>query len=72
MIGFLKSVWDSLTGVIEFVIHGIGSLLWLLTQIPTYIAALIQLIAQIPTVYQGILIATITITVIFLITGRGK
>lgn len=70
--GFLGAIWDAVSGLITFVVHGVESLLTLLTLIPQYLAALINLIAYLPTLYQGAIIATISVSIIFLITNRGK
>lgn len=72
MLDFLKGIWDVLTGLIDFVVHTIESLVTLIAQIPKFLTLLGGLIGQIPPIYQAIMTVTLTISVIFLITGRGK
>lgn len=72
LLNFFESIWGTVTALIAFVVHGIESLIKLLINLPLYIETLTTAIAYIPAVYQGVILATIGISVIFLITARGK
>lgn len=72
MLTFLTNVWNAIEGIISFIIHGIESLVILMLKIPTYIAMLTNLIAEIPATYQAVILATISLSVIFFISNRGK
>lgn len=72
MLDLLKGIWDVISGLVDFVIHTITSLITLIAQIPKFLTLLGGLIGQIPPIYQAIMTVTLTISVIFLITGRGK
>lgn len=69
---FFESIWGTISSLIAFVVHGIESLIKLLVSLPLYIETLMTAVAYIPAIYQGVILATIGISVIFLITGRGK
>lgn len=67
---FLSSIGRTIEALLNFVIHSIMSLVQLITALPGYVATLANLVALIPTVFQGIILATIGIAVLFTITGR--
>lgn len=72
MIEIWNRIWDIISGFIDFIIHTVTSLITLIAQIPKFLTLLSGLIGQIPPIYQAIMTVTLTISVIFLITGRGK
>lgn len=71
MMQFLNNIWATISELINFIIHSIQSLIDLISHIPAYVAMLTGLIAEIPTIYQGVILATISIAVIHMITGRN-
>lgn len=64
-IDMLTTVWDVLT-------HVFNSFYLLLRNLSKYITTLQQLINYIPATYQAILIATVAISIVFLVTNRGE
>lgn len=72
MLTILENIANSIIGIIMFAVNTLQSLMLLITKIPTYTAMLIEIISQIPITYQAIITATISLSVIFLITNRGK
>lgn len=72
MLTILENIINSITGLVMFAVNTLQSLMLLVTKIPTYTAMLIEIISQIPITYQAIITATISLSVIFLITNRGK
>lgn len=68
---FLNNVGTTLISLFGLIVHGIESLLDLFVRIPTYVSALTSAVAYLPAVYQGVIIAGISVAVILLITGRN-
>lgn len=72
ILNWIQNLWGIANSLINFVIHGIESLISLLTNLPEYITTITTAISYLPQIYQGILLATIGVSIIFLITNRGK
>lgn len=69
---WIKEFGLAITAIFTFAYNAIESLISLFVHLPAYLNTITQAISYIPQVYQSVLLATIGITVIFLITNRGK
>lgn len=72
MISLLQSIVDTVTSLVQFVIHTFDSLLNLLAHIPTYVSFLTVSIGYLPSMIIPFAIASVSIYVVFLVLNRGK
>lgn len=70
MIEGLRSLLDIIGSLLEFIGHSITSLFDLISNIPTYTVFLINSINVLPSVIIPFAIASVSLYVVFLITGR--
>lgn len=72
LINFFGGLVDTLSSIFSFLISAITGLLDIISQLPTYIAFVLNMAGQLPTVFLGFFTAGVTISVVFLIVGRGE
>lgn len=72
MIDLLRSIVDTISALIGFVINIVTSLINLLLHIPTYVDFLITSIGFLPTIILPFAVASISIYVVFLLLNRGQ
>lgn len=72
LIEWISGIFTTIGNIATLLVNTAKSLLTLLLYLPNYLSTLSGAISYIPAIYQGIIAAAIGISVIFLITGRGK
>lgn len=72
MIDLLRSIVDTISALIGFVINIVTSLINLLLHIPTYVDFLITSIGFLPSIILPFAVASISIYVVFLLLNRGQ
>lgn len=72
MINAILVLFDTIKSILIFFIHSLESLIRLFLSIPSYTIYLINLIANVPNVFIPFLTASISIYVIYLVTGRSR
>lgn len=68
----ITNIWNTVKGLVQFVTHGVESFLTLLQQIPKFLSFLGEIITNIPVMYQGFILASIGVTLVYMIVGRSK
>lgn len=71
MINAIYSLFDTLKSIILFVVHSIESLFTLIVNIPKYTLYLSNLFLNVPNVFLPFLVASVSVYVIYLLTGRS-
>lgn len=72
MITMFKSIVETITALVTFIIHSILSLFYLLYSLPSYIVFLTSAINVLPAVIVPFAIASVSTYVMFLILARNK
>lgn len=72
LISFLQDIGQMLSGVINFVVTLVQGLLTLITMLPSLIADMTSAVGFLPTVLTTFFGVSVTVTIIFLIAGRGQ
>lgn len=70
MITLLKTIVETITTFVEFAIHSIQSLLYLLAAIPRYLTFLAGTIAFLPSILIPFCSASIAVYVLYLVLNR--
>ena len=66
------SIYETLSGVISFVVSAVVGLLDIIKMIPSLLTTVTEVVNGLPNVLSAFILSTITITVIFLLIGRGE
>lgn len=72
IVDFFKSLWDTVAGLFDFLITAVMGLLSIVKQLPDIITSITGFTVGLPNVLATFVVATITVSVIFLIIGRGQ
>lgn len=72
LVDFIKSLWSAVTGIFDFLISAVTGLLSIIQQLPDLISTITGFAGGLPNVLSIFVLATITISVIFLMIGRGQ
>lgn len=72
IINFFKSLWDTITALIDLVINLVSGLFQFIANLPTFISYLTKTIAILPGWLLPFCTISITVSVLFIILGRGK
>lgn len=72
LIDFFKSLWDAVTGIFDFLISAVTGLLSIIQQLPDLLTTITGFAGGLPNVLSTFVLATITVSVIFLMIGRGQ
>lgn len=70
MLSFLTGIWDTVTGLVGFVINIIVSLVRFITMIPVYTGYVSQLFNWLPYPFVTFAVLGLSITVILMVIGR--
>lgn len=72
IVDFFVSIYETLSGVISFVVSAVVGLLDIIKMIPSLLTTVTEVVNGLPNVLSAFILSTITITVIFLLIGRGE
>lgn len=72
LISFFQDIGQMLSGVVNFVVTLVQGLLTLITMLPSLIADMTSAVGFLPTVLTTFFGVSVTVTIIFLIAGRGQ
>lgn len=72
LIEFFKDLGSTLSGIINFAVTLVQGLLSLLEMLPSLIADMTTAVGFLPTVLTTFFGVSVTVTVVFLIAGRGQ
>lgn len=72
IINFFKDLAQTLSGIVNFVVTLVTGLLSLIEMLPSLIADMTSAVGFLPTVLTTFFGVSVTVTVIFLIAGRGQ
>ena len=72
IISFFQDIAQTLSGVVNFVVTLVGGLLSLIEMLPSLIADMTTAVGFLPPILTTLFGVSVTVTVIFLIAGRGQ
>ena len=72
IVSFFQDIGQMLSGVVNFAVTLVDGLLTLLTMLPSLIADMTSAVGFLPSVLTTFFGVSVTVTVVFLIAGRGK
>lgn len=72
IISFFKDLAQTLSGIVNFVVTLVDGLLSLIEMLPSLIADMTTAVGFLPTVLTTFFGVSVTVTIIFLIAGRGQ
>lgn len=72
IINFFKDLAQTLSGIVNFVVTLVTGLLSLIEMLPSLIADMTTAVGFLPTILTTFFGVSVTVTVIFLIAGRGQ
>lgn len=72
IISFIQDFIQIISGVVNFVVTLVDGLLTLLEMLPSLIADMTSAVGFLPTVLTTFFGVSVTVTIIFLIAGRGQ
>lgn len=72
IINFFKDLAQTLSGIVNFAVTLVNGLLSLIEMLPSLIADMTSAVGFLPTVLTTFFGVSVTVTVIFLIAGRGQ
>lgn len=72
IISFFKDLAQTLSGIVNFVVTLVDGLLSLIKMLPSLIADMTTAVGFLPTVLTTFFGVSVTVTIIFLIAGRGQ
>lgn len=71
-IDFFSSLFSALGGVLSMVVSAVKGLIDIIASIPQLLDTATQAITSLPSIIQTFIFATITVSVIYLVIGRGE
>lgn len=72
IISFFQDIAQTLSGVFNFLVTLVNGLLSLIKMLPSLIADMTSAVGFLPTILTTFFGVSVTVTVIFLIAGRGQ
>lgn len=72
IISFFQDIAQTLSGVVNFLVTLVSGLLTLIKMLPSLIADMTSAVGYLPTVLTTFFGISVTVTVIFLLAGRGQ
>ena len=72
IISFFKDLAQTLSGIVNFVVTLVDGLLTLIGMLPSLIADMTTAVGFLPTVLTTFFGVSVTVTIVFLIAGRGQ
>lgn len=72
LISFFQEIAQMLSGVVSFVVTLVNGLLTLIKMLPSLIADMTSAVGFLPMVLTTFFGVSVTVTIIFLIAGRGQ
>ena len=72
LIDFVSSIGSMLKSLLDFVVGAFTSLIQIVKQLPNYLTLISAFFGDLPPVFTVTLAVTLTVTIIFLATGRGE
>lgn len=72
LISFVQDISQMLSGVVNFVVTLVNGLLTLIKMLPSLIADMTTAVGFLPMVLTTFFGVSVTVTIIFLIAGRGQ
>lgn len=72
LVDFFKSLWEMVSGLFDFLVSAVMGLLSIVQQLPELLNTITGFASGLPNVLATFVFATITISVIFLLIGRGQ
>lgn len=72
IIDFLKQLFEIVASLIDFLVTAVMGLLSIVGQLPTLLNTVTNVASGLPTILAGFVGATLTISIIYLLLGRGQ
>lgn len=72
IISFFQDISQTLSGIVNFLVTLVDGLLSLIKMLPSLIADMTSAVGFLPTILTTFFGVSVTVTVIFLIAGRGQ